>query len=369
MSKTFNPKMISIAREARDLTQTDLASRLAITQGKFSKIESGLLGISEDLVQRLSIILDFPVDFFTQTEPIYGLGGNIIYHHRKRQALSKREIEKIHARIHIRRMHLSKLLRQIEILPSKIELCHIDEYDGGAQEVARAVRAHWMLPPGPIENVTKSIEDAGGMVIQYNFETKLIDAVSQIVPGLPPLFFVNTDLPVDRLRFTLAHELGHLILHNNSIPYPEMEREADAFAAEFLMPAKEIMPMLIGLMFPKLAPLKQYWKASMASLLYQSEHLGAITTRKARSLWMQMGKLGYRSSEPSMNLPIESPSLLQEILDTHRSQLNYSTEQLSALLAIHEHEFRAMYVNARQHLTLVSRVMPSPVRDSATLTG
>lgn len=369
MNRTFNPQMISIAREARDLTQTDLASRLSISQGKFSKIESGLLGISDDLVHRLSIILDFPEDFFTQTEPIYGLGGNIIYHHRKRQALSKREIEKIHARIHIRRIHLSKLFKQIDIVPSKIEPHDVDEYDGGAQEVARAVRAHWMLPPGPIENVTRTIEDAGGMVMQCNFETKLIDAVSQIVPGLPPLFFINTDIPVDRLRFTLAHELGHLILHNNSIPYPEMEKEADAFAAEFLMPAKEIMPMLIGLIFPKLAPLKQYWKASMGSILYQAEHLGAITARKARYLWMQMGKLGYRSNEPSMNLTAESPSLLQEILETHRSQLSYSTEQLSVLLAIHEHEFRAMYVNARQHLTLVSRVMPSPIKASAPLTG
>lgn len=368
MDKTFNPKMISIAREARDLTQTDLAFRLSISQGKFSKIESGLLGVSGDLVKRLSIILDYPEDFFTQTEPIYGLGGNIIYHHRKRQALSKREIEKIHARIHIRRIHLSKLLQQIEIVPSKIEACDIDKYDGGAQEVARVVRASWMLPPGPIENVTKTIEDAGGIVIQCNFETKLIDAVSQIVPGLPPLFFINTDIPVDRLRFTLAHELGHLILHN-SMPYPEMEKEADAFAAEFLMPAKEIMPMLTGLILPKLAPLKQYWKTSMASLLYQAEHLGAITTRKARSLWMQMGKLGYRTHEPSMNLLPEAPSLLLEILETHRSQLSYSTDQLSKLLAIHEHEFRAMYVNARQHLTLVSRVMPSPSRDSAPLAG
>uniref|UniRef100_UPI000A5CA4A8 ImmA/IrrE family metallo-endopeptidase n=1 Tax=Vibrio campbellii TaxID=680 RepID=UPI000A5CA4A8 len=69
----------------------------------------------------------------------------------------------------------------------------------------------------------------------------LIDAMSQRIDGMPVLFFVNVNAPADRLRHTLAHELGHMVLHTITFADDdEMEQEADAFAGAFLVPADEI---------------------------------------------------------------------------------------------------------------------------------
>ena len=103
----------------------------------------------------------------------------------------------------------------------------------------------WLLPSGPIPNMVDLLKSNGGIVIPCDFGTDLIDAMSQRIDGLPVLFFVNVHAPADRLRHTLAHELGHMLLHTIAVKSDEeMENEADAFAGAFLLPAAEIKSQL-----------------------------------------------------------------------------------------------------------------------------
>jgi hypothetical protein len=117
--------------------------------------------------------------------------------------------------MNIRRMHLAKLLISFDWKTNAfIPEIDQDEYRGrgkgqlSTEEAARAVREMWMLPSGPIANMVELLEANGGIVIPCDFGTELIDAMSQRIEGLPILFFVNVNSPTDRLRHTLAHELG-----------------------------------------------------------------------------------------------------------------------------------------------------------------
>jgi hypothetical protein len=71
---------------------------------------------------------------------------------------------------------------------------------------------------------------------------------------------MNSTVPGDRYRFTLAHELAHLVLHNHPAGDEEMETEADEFAAEFLMPAKEVRPYVAAPSLGRLGRAKAHWK-------------------------------------------------------------------------------------------------------------
>ena len=274
MSKTVNPEMIILARESRGLTQSCLAKSLCITQGKLSKIEHGVLCVSKELLEELSKELDYPIEFFFQTESIFGAGLSIV-HHRKRKSISSKTLAMIHAQMNIRRIHLSKLLQAVNIQKNRIPHMDVDEYDEDIERIAQEVRANWLIPSGPIKNLTAIIESVGGIVIQCNFKTRKLDAIGHSIPRLPPIIFANIDVPGDRLRFTLAHELGHIIMH--SVPRPRMEKEADRFAAEFLMPSRDIRPSLSQLSLSKLANLKIHWKVSMAALLYRAKELNKIS--------------------------------------------------------------------------------------------
>ena len=141
-------------------------------------------------------------------------------------------------------MHVAKMLLSFnQGSNSLIPEIDPDEYQGAkkgrlnVEDVARTIREAWMLPSGPIPNMVQIIEDNGGIVVPCDFGTDLLDAMSQRIDGLPVLFFVNIHVPADRVRHTLAHELGHMVLHTTNLKDDEeMEREADDFAGSFLLP-------------------------------------------------------------------------------------------------------------------------------------
>ncbi len=337
----FNAAMVTLAREARGLTQKELAAELRISQGQLSKIENALQAPNDDVLAALAKAVAFPVEFFFQPDQVYGPSVSEFFH-RKRAATSMRLLDRIHAHLNIYRMHIERLLRAAEVPEHRFPKWDIEEI-GGPVEAARAMRAQWQLPKGPVENVTAAIEDAGGIVVAGDFGTRLIDAVSWWIPRLPPLFFVNRDLPPDRWRLTLAHELAHMVLHHSLSP--DMEHEANTFAAEFLMPAQEVRPHLQGVTsISDLARLKPYWRTSMAALLKRAQDLKILPGTRARYLWMRLSKAGYRRREPpELDPPRETPALLGELIELHLKDFGYSPAQLAQLMALHEEHLPRWY--------------------------
>jgi Zn-dependent peptidase ImmA (M78 family) len=198
------------------------------------------------------------------------------------------------------------------------------------------------------------IEDNGGIIIPFDFETPKIDAMSITVPDLPPLFFVNMESPVSRLRFTLCHELAHVIMHQRDVD-PDMELQADRFASEFLLPSKEIRPYLRELSLPKLGELKTYWKASMQAILKKATTLNTITESQARSLWIKLSANGFKTHEPFEDyMPKENPTLYNEIIDVYRQDYGYTLTEFSEFINMIEDETKTIYYyNDKPRLSLV----------------
>lgn len=326
--EVFNPDMLVIARESRGLTQTDLANAANISQGSVSKWESRLKQPTTEAASRMAKALGYPEGFFYQPEVFYGLPPTF---YRRRQRVGKRVLNQLHARMTVARLHLIRLLRGVVFEPALPMLdLEVDDY-GSPEDVAGVLRATWLVRPGPIPNLIGLIESAGILVIPMDLREDKIDAVGWKVPDLPPLMFVDLSVPTDRLRFTLAHELGHLIMHR--VPSEDMESEADRFAGEFLAPAAELRPSLAPVTLERLARLKLVWRVSMASLLYRAGELELITPRQRQYLWTEFAKRGWRKREPgSTDIPAESPSLLKSLFATHLDKLGYSIDELASAL-------------------------------------
>lgn len=336
--KTVNPAMVTLAREANGMTQTELASQLGVSQTLLSKIEAGVKPTTSGILERLSVVLDFPDEFFFQNDMIFGPGLGEFFH-RRRQDISVKVIAKAHANINIIIMHMVRLLRSVDLPPLKI--CPLSQEKlGGPSKIAEAVRASWKIPSGPIQDVIRTIEAAGGIVIRCNFGTPQIDAISRWVPGLPPLFFVNDSLSTDRERMSLCHELAHLIMH--AIPNPEMESEANEFAGAFLMPEHDIAPHWGKVTIDRLAALKPYWRVSMGGLLYRATELKKVSAPISKILWAQMNERGYKRQEPIPLTP-EQPTVLRDILELHCTHYGYDLVEFSKALAANPSRLTAMY--------------------------
>jgi Zn-dependent peptidase ImmA (M78 family) len=138
------------------------------------------------------------------------------------------------------------------------------------------------------------------------------------VPGVPPLVALNSAHPSDRMRFTLAHELGHIVMHR--FPTPEMEEEADTFASCFLIPTEDVKPYFAGrkVDLRLLAALKPEWRVSMASLVFAAKRCGALSESQATWIWKQFAMHKYRLREPpELDFSREEPRTLGELVSLH----------------------------------------------------
>jgi Zn-dependent peptidase ImmA (M78 family)/DNA-binding XRE family transcriptional regulator len=341
----FNPQMLRLARVARGRKQTDVAEQVGLKQPTYSKFENGNLKPNPEQVARIAEELHFPVAFFMQTDRIWGTASP---HHRKRKSLSVLQQEQLEAQLNIVRMHVRRLTSSVHIEPYfDVPTIDLDQV-GSPAEAARYVRQLWRVPMGPIDNMVRLLEDAGVIIVPQPFPSDKVDAISIWGPGEHPVVFLNSTFPVDRRRRTLAHELGHLVLHASDVT-EDPEAEADAFASEFLLPEAEIKHELAGLKLWQLADLKRRWKGAMRSFVYRAQELGQISKDQARYLYMRLNQKYGAKYEP-IELPEEQPELMTEIVQQHLGDLGYSIEQLALIAVSETDDFEVLYGPWRRRL-------------------
>ncbi|MDX2042021.1 MAG: XRE family transcriptional regulator [Acidobacteriota bacterium] len=350
MSQAVNPAMIVLARESRGITQLDLAEHLSITQGHLSKLETGYLNVSPDMLTALAKELNFPESFFYINYEVYPAKTP---YYRKHKTLPKKELDQIVAWMNIHRFHVIQLLQSAEVEYSPLPQCDLDDYEGSPAKVAAAVREYLKLPSGPIKSMTDVIEDAGILVIPFKAGSRKFAGASMEATRPNYVILINEDMPGDRMRWTLAHELGHLVMHR--LPSETMEEEADEFASEFLMPTREVAPYLTNLDPQKLAGLKQYWKTSIFSIVVHANRLGYLPDRQYRTMITKLAQLGITRTQepPELAIPRETPSLLKELIEYHSKDLGFSPAQMSSLLWLNSEEYLQTYKVKGNHLRLV----------------
>ncbi|WP_079405431.1 XRE family transcriptional regulator [Streptomyces sp. 3211] len=335
----YNPAMVTLARESREMTMGELAAKVGVTPSLISKIEQGNREMSEERAKSIASALSYPTEVLFWRDPVYGFGSSSFYH-RKQQSLPQKALKEIQAFVNFHRIRAKRLSSALDLdFAFTIPSLSVDDY-GSPEEIARAVRAAWRMPIGPVQNLTDWIEAAGGFVVQREFSSAKINAISVWPPGENPFFVLNTLLPPCNLRFSLAHELGHLVMHD--VPEPEQEAEADRFAAEFLMPAADIKSQLRGMDLTLAARLKPLWRTSMGALMRRARDLGVITDRQHTSLRVQLSQKGWTKDEP-VQISQENPQLIPEIIDVHHSEHGYTASDLADMVGLYTREWLDLY--------------------------
>jgi len=210
-------------------------------------------------------------------------------------------------------------------------------------QIALQLRQQWGVTTPVIENLTALLEANGIFVSSFSFGTPRVDSRSILTDDKHPVIFINRDQEGDRQRFSLAYQLGQLIMHTFVPVHPQRDvgHEANEFAAEFLMPAALIRDDLsAGVTIPILGELKRKWKVSMIALLYRADDLGFITPNQKRYLIQQFNKLNIRRREPvELDIEKEQPALAKQLITDFRTRTKLSTTDMAALFCINIDEY------------------------------
>ena len=344
--RTINPELVVLAREYRELTQLELAEKMNLGQSKIAKLEGGIqLDLTEDQWAKLCSTLGFERRFFYQDWVRLGFGSSAFYY-RKKAKLNAADRRRISSVVNLHLLGMRKYLESVDVQPAR-ELPQFEpaNFGGDCSDIAQAVRTAWKLPDGPIKDLTALIESAGVLIVPCDFQCDAMDATSLRLASFPPVIFINSAIPGDRWRYTLAHELGHLVMHQ--VPSETMEDEADAFAGEFLMPETDIVQSfktLHKLDLYNLIVLKQFWRVSVAALIVRAGRVGFITEHQQKYLWMQMAKLGFRRVEPEP-IPKEKVQNYPNLFSYLLKELRLSVEDVAGFAAIPQVEFLALHAS------------------------
>ncbi len=335
----FSPLMLTVARESRRMSQTALANATGITQGAVSQMESGTIASPQtSVVGRIADALEYRASLFYAPLRFQQLPITFF----RKRTMAARDVSAIRAKVNLFRLRIETLLRAEERVSPRI--LQLDCLGDGVTpiEVAQRLRVFWNIAPGPIQNLTELVERYGVMVVPMDFGTGAVDGLSLFEPRdtLPPMVFLNVNMPADRWRLTLAHELGHIIMHHH-LPIPpspsELEAQAFEFAGELLAPHRELAGQLSRIDLRRLAQLKSHWRVSMAYLLRTAAQLGRVKKSQERGLWIALRRGGV--DEP-VSIESERPQLLRGLVRSHLDDLGYTVESLSRALHMRSKEFR-----------------------------
>src|SRR5690606_7253296 len=184
--------------------------------------------------------------------------------------------------------------------------------------IAEQLRESWELGLGPIPELIDVLEARGLMVIVTDVaEGRTFDGLAGTL-GQTPVVVISSQAPGDRQRFTLAHELGHLVLAGRLLPDRDLEMACNRFAGAFLLPATTLRDHLGQRRHQfearELYMLKHEFGVSMAAILIRALQCGIITESRYKQWQIHFSREGWRSHEPGEPCPRETTQLFRQLV-------------------------------------------------------
>lgn len=317
MTTEFNGLELKLLRQFNELSLEELGSKLDYTRQYLHKVETGQTTPNDQFIDKVAHYFNVSHSFFMRLKPV--LQEEQIHFRSNRTAkVSFKQI------VIARGEYIKRLT---EYLDSKLRLPKYDIHnsedepvstDPVIESIAEQCREKWGVGLGPISNMVRLCETHGIIVTTFPSVSNEVDALSLATKR--PVFVRNeAKESICRQRFDLAHELGHLVLHDGIVTGDRLtESQANHFASALLIPQ-----VMMRTHFPtwyrngrynwtKLGEFKQIWKVSKAAILYRAKQLGLLTQEQYTSGVIYLKRTGEAITEKEDHLiPKESPELLQ----------------------------------------------------------
>lgn len=324
MTLSPRPERILAVRDLLGETLQNLASSAGISQSYLSEMAAGTRPFSIEHAQKIATATGFPIEFFCVDAPT--IGGTTLQFRKLKSSRAKTTRKAV--------QYFREASRIVQaVAPTSglkvASLPYVDELSGAVldedeiERIAIAVRKLMLLGSAdPVPNVTRAIERLGIVVIPVLLdptdEVRVIDeghfGISHGDDQGVPLVGYFPGFSPDRDRFTLSHELGHILLHSHRSS-EDAEREANRFAGALLMPEAAAQRELHSqITLSQLARVKAQFGISIQALIMRAAALHIIDQQRQRSLFVQLSARGWRQNEPVEVQP-EHPILMRRLLE------------------------------------------------------
>ncbi|WP_219814574.1 XRE family transcriptional regulator [Rathayibacter sp. AY1E2] len=342
IAEAFDGDRLRQARQLALRTKQDVATAIGVSPAAVGQYEANAMAPRPDLIAALASELDVLPEFFAAGRPQSKLESGDAFFRSLRSTTARQRAKATSYTEQVWEL-VNAIERHVRLPP-----LNLPSFDGlnlprpeDPVSMARTMRQFSGLGSKPVSHLVRLLESHGIVTVlvpMVEQEVARIDAFSTLAFERPVMVLsVDKADDVFRHRFTVAHELGHLLMHaDHSVGDPTLEREADRFAAEFLMPTNVIrdeLPTRFDLR--KLALLSERWGVSVQALVYRSKELGLISDSAARRAYIKLHELAEIpavAARPVRQYAGEVPAMLTQAIELAGSQ-NVTIATIAAELA------------------------------------
>ena len=343
---TFGTRL-KLARKMAGLSLQDLADALEnkVTKQALSKYEQGLMNPSNEVLVAIAGVFKLKPDYFLKKKSTEL--GEILF--RKKVRLAKKDEESIVERV---RDYVERFLEIEDILgieshfENPIQNIEIHKKED-VELAAEQLRKSWDLGSAPISNIVEMLE-LRGIKIYLSNEVDDFDGLAVFTTRGIPIVAVNTkDKPIERVRFTIIHELAHLLLDldtaiKNNLKM--MEEFCHYFASCFLIPTKKIIE-LIGskrtyIKIEELISIKEYYGISIRATVHRLRELSVIIDSYYQRWMVYMSKTYGPKNEPGNYKGNESLKIFDQLINRALAEELISLSKAAALWNISINDLR-----------------------------
>lgn len=311
-SGLFEPARLTQARARLGVSKAYLAGEVGVSAAAISQYEAGINSPRPEVLDRLASVLTVRPEYFSVGRPLARI-DSLNTHFRSLRSVRVSDRQKALATATLVWEMTFALERYVKLPEVDLPLVPAGTTPS---EAAVALRTHWALPDGPIKHLVATAESRGIVVaVRPLREIDAVDAFSVVVVDRPIVITTpRRSANVFRHRFSIAHEIGHVLLHGDSSRHSAaIEKEADEFAAAFLTPAAAMdaaLPQRLDL--AALDRLGRTWGVSPHSLVRRMVERGRTTESSARRAYQRLAIADDPLADPTSSYAGEIPSLLKK---------------------------------------------------------
>ena len=281
---------IKNARKLKLLSQQEVADELGISKQMISKYEKGISIPNSSKLIKLANLFGQKIDYFFRAYKVEL--GEINF--RKKSRFSKKRQDSLKELIKIKLENYLWLEETLSIDYSFNNIIQKDKIKSlnDVEEVVFKLRKHWDIGMDPVHNIIQILEDKEIKVIELEDVDNKFDGLACFVNDKYPVIVVNGNFPVERKRFTLLHELGHLLLSLPECKTSVEEQFCNKFASEFLLSKKIIIEEFGGkrrhITLPELIATQKKYGISIQAIVYRLVDAQILSRDQHKSFYQKI---------------------------------------------------------------------------------
>jgi Zn-dependent peptidase ImmA (M78 family)/DNA-binding XRE family transcriptional regulator len=337
----FVRERLAEAREARSITQRELSSSLGKADSTISNWERGEQAPEPRTLDQLAAALDVSPGYFLKPMPDHGPGA-IFFRSLANATARARTRERARVRW---LQHISLSLQEVLDFPaiSIPDFVEDGSYarlkEADLERVAAAMRHHWRLGEGPIEDLLLVVENAGVVVGVDEVGSTAIDGQGtwSDADRRPYILLVRDKYTAFRRQMDVAHELAHLVLHKGvdeaklARDFDLIEHQAKYLAGALLLPHRSFTAEISSLSLDGFLGMKQRWRVAVGAMIMRAQQLEVLSEQAAQLLWKYRATRGWHRREPydaPEETPVPEPRMLKRSVEMIVSEKVRSKQDL-----------------------------------------